>query len=98
MSPEFVKTLLEGIFVIAVVVVTVKMVDLGYAAWVYRRKATRTDWENQFQVQRFVNELIHDNKIEKGLKKGFLQAVAEDCRTHGHDSLAEKAEKAAKDI
>ena len=98
MSPEFFKAILEGFFTIILVIVVVKMVDLGYAAWVYRKKAMETDWENQFQVQRFVNELIYDNKIEKGLKKGFLQAVAQDCRTHGHDHLAEKAEKAANEL
>lgn len=98
MSPEFLKAMLEGFFVVIVVLITVKIVDLGYAAWVYRKKATETDWENQFQVQRFVNELIYDSKIEKGLKKGLLQAVAEDCRIYGHISLAEKAERAANDL
>lgn len=95
MSPE---VIIEGLFIVFIVIMTVSAVDITYVAWKYRKKALETDWENQFQVQRFVNELIYDEKIAKGIKKGFLVAVAEDCRVHGYDELAEKAERKATEL
>ena len=101
MSPdnqEFLNYVLEACFIVLIVIIVAKMVDLFFVAFKYRKLANETDWENQFQVQRLVNELVYDEKVEKGLKKGFLQALAEDCRRFGYDNLAEKAEQEAEKI
>lgn len=100
MSPQdpFLNSLIEGLILLLLIFLLVRGMDILHVVWKYRKKAVNTDWENQFQVQRLVNEMIHDEKIERALKKGFLQALAEDCTTHGYHNLAEKANRAAEEI
>jgi len=74
------------------------MVDMLYFSWKYRKKALETDFTNQFQVQRLLNELLYDEKVDKSIKKKFLQSIGEDCRDQGFNDLADKAERAAAEI
>lgn len=98
MSSELLQGIIEGLCIVIMVVLLVYTMDIGYVAFKYRKKASKIDWDNQFQVQRFVNELIYDDKISRGIKKGFLVAIAEDCRNSGHEGIAEKAEKKASEL
>ena len=93
-SLEAIQALLFFFFIIITAVginITIEVIKV-------RNDFMKVDFENQFQVQRFANQLIQNRLLYPSIKVMLLKGLREDCKNQNFDHIVTKIDVALNDV